>query len=249
MNAKKIIIANWKMNPVSSKEAIKIFNETKKTAGKLSNIKTIICPPFVYLPLLKADGAQNVFYEDRGSFTGEISAEMLKDFGVRYVIIGHSERRNPPIGEGETDEIINKKIKASLKAGLNVIFCVGEKERDSEGRYLGFLKSQIDEGLKNVSKNYFNRLILAYEPIWAIGTGGEADNPEGTARVAIFIRRALLPLLGNENGKKIPVLYGGSVTAKNADDFLKNGGVDGLLVGRASLDPKIFNEILKIANE
>ena len=235
---KKIIIANWKMNPGSLEEAKKIFNKIKIAAGKLKKVETVICPPFVYLPSLRATGAQNIFYEEKGAYTGEISVKMLKDLGVKYVIIGHSERREM----GETDEIINKKIKAGLEAGLKVVFCVGEKKRDGENEYLNFVKNQINKGLKNIPKKFFKNLIIAYEPVWAISSQkrARADNPESALKMAVFIKRTLL--------SPIPILYGGSVNPENAGGFLFKSGMNGLLVGGQSLIPENFIKILKIAN-
>ncbi len=241
---KKIIIANWKMNPQTLEEAKGIFNSIKKTANKLNKVETIICPPFVYLYSLKANGAQDIFYEERGSFTGEISAEMVKDVGVKYVIIGHSEKRRM----GDTDDMINRKIKLALNAGLKIIFCIGEKTRDIESKYLGFIKNQIETGLKGVVKKYFSNIIFAYEPVWAIGAGSQADSPESTLRTVMFIKRRLFGIFGEELTKKTPILYGGSVSVKNAKDFLENAGIQGLLVGRESLNAKNFSEILKMAN-
>ncbi len=265
---KKIIIANWKMNPLSLKEAKRIFNDIKRTASKLSKVETVICPPFVYLSSLGSStstwklnfqvGAQDVFYENPvggGSCTGEISAKMLKNLGVKYIIVGHSERRDPPAGGGETNEIINKKIKAVLGAGMKVIFCIGEKERDEEGEYLRFIKDEINEGLKGVQKKFFNPpaggLIFAYEPIWAISSnkGAHVDNPESALRIAIFIRRTIMEIADGQIARSVPILYGGSICPQNAEAFLKDGGMQGLLVGHESLNPKHFNEILKIANQ
>ena len=247
---KKIIIANWKLNPQTLKEAKRIFNSVKKVAGRLSKVETVICPPFVYLSALRATGAQDVFYENPpaggGAYTGEISAAMLKNLGVKYVIIGHSERRYPPVGGGETDEIINKKIKTTLEAGLKVVFCVGEKKRDGEDEYLNFVRNQIKEGFKNIPKKFFNPpaggLIIAYEPVWAISSQkrAKADNPESAFKMAIFIKRVLL--------QKIPILYGGSVSPEHAGGFLFKAGMNGLLVGGQSLIPENFIKILKIAN-
>jgi len=241
---KKIIIANWKMNPQSLQEAKRIAREIKT--------KAIICPPFVYLAELSAKfkkmsfGVQDLFWEEKGAYTGEISAAMAKNIGARYAIIGHSERREI----GETDEIINKKIKTALKSGLKVIFCIGEKERDSEGEYLNFIKEQIKEGLKGISRKLLTNLLIAYEPVWAIRSrkSSRADNPESVFRTAIFIRRTLLPIAGDRLARRIPILYGGSVDLKNAEQFLQEGGVQGLLVGSQSLIPKNFNEILRIAD-
>lgn len=261
---KKLIVANWKMKPNSLKEAKKIFNEIKKVASKLKKVDTVICPPFVYLPALGDSvskqtwrlslqvGAQDIFYENPptggGAFTGEISVMMIKNLGANYVIIGHSERRNPPAGGGETNEIINKKIKTALKNNLKVIFCVGEQERDIEGNYLYFIKNEIEEGLKGISRKLFKNLIIAYEPTWAIGKKGEdADNSEDVFQMSIYIRRVLLGIVGKELSRTIFILYGGSVEPENAESLLKEGGMQGFLVGHASLVPKNFNKILKIA--
>ncbi len=259
---KKIIIANWKMNPRNLEEAKRIFNEIKKTANKMQKVDVIICPPFVFhlrVALGKDKGspwigAQDVFYENPragGSYTGEISADMLKNLRVKYVIIGHSERRYPLLGEGETNEIINKKIKTALSAGLKVVFCVGEKERDIEGRYLHFIREEIIAGLDGIQKKFLKNLIIAYEPIWAISAnvGAKADNPESSFEISMYIRRALLSIAGEKIARSIPILYGGSISPKNAEDFLRDNIMQGLLVGRASLNSKSFNEILKIANQ
>lgn len=250
---KKIIVANWKMNPQSLKEAKEIFNGIKKISSKLKKTETVICPPFVYLSAFSHQlsairlGAQNVFYEKKGAYTGEISSGMLKGFGVKYVIIGHSERR----ALGETDETVNKKVKTALEEGFKVILCIGEKERDLNGEYLNFLKMQINGGLKGVSKKLLANLLIAYEPIWAISsnTGAKADSPESAMQIAIFIRREFLPIVGNRAARNMPILYGGSVDSINAGNFLKEGGMQGLLVGSQSLIPKNFGEILAIANK
>jgi len=251
---KKIIVANWKMNPQSLKGAKNIFGEIKKTAVKLKKVETVICPPFVYMTLgdsvskLKSSvkmGSQDLFWEEKGSYTGEISVKMLKDLGVKYVIVGHSERREYL---KETNEIINKKIKTALKEGLKVIFCVGEKNREP-GVYLRFIKEEIEEGLKGVQKKFLKNLIVAYEPIWAIGKGKNAATPEDVLQMGIYIKRILLPVAGKDIARNIPILYGGSANINNAEDFLVNGGIQGLLIGRESLIPKHFNEILRIAEK
>lgn len=250
--AKKIIIANWKMNPQSLKEAKRIFGEIKKTAVKLKKTETVICPPFIYSSELKSKnkelkmGAQDIFWDDKkNSYTGEISVWMLKNSGVKYVIVGHSERREHL---KETNEMINKKVKTALKNGLRVVFCVGEKKRDSGSDYLGFVREEIEGGLKGVRRKLMKNLIVAYEPVWAIGKSGKnAANPEDVLKMAIYIRRILMPLAGKEWAKKIPILYGGSTDPGNAEGFLRDGGVQGLLVGHKSLIPKDFNEILKVA--
>lgn len=251
----KLIIANWKMNPQTMRAATRIFKSTEAVASKLKKIKTIICPPFVYLSNLQSSsqnklvlGAQDIFWTDKKtSYTGEISAPMLKELGAKYVIIGHSERRTHL---GETDEIINKKIKYALASGMKAIFCIGERERDKEGDYLNFIKKEILHGLSGVPKKLFKNLIIAYEPIWAIGKSSKnADTPENVFTMVIYIKRILVSIAGRDIADNIPILYGGSVDTKNTAGYLEKGKVDGLLIGHKSLIPKEFNEILKIADK
>jgi len=250
--SKKIIVANWKMNPASLKEAKVLFASAKKAVSRLSNVETVICPPFIYIAELGHSmsklklGAQDVSrFDFDGAHTGEVSAKMLKNLGVKYAIIGHSERRKL----GETNEIINKKLGISLSLGLKAIFCVGEETRDEEGKFAEFVEQQINEGLKGLNQNLMKGLIIAYEPVWAISGGAKskADNPESAFRTAVLIRKILMDIAGNELARKIPVLYGGSVASGNARQFLKDGQMDGLLVGNKSLDKEEFKKILIIA--
>lgn len=252
MKTKKLIIGNWKMYPASVKDAKTKFTAIKKIASKLTNVQTVICPPFVYVSELKklvtghrvVVGAQNAWFETEGAFTGEVSLAMLASVGVSYVIIGHSERR----AMGENDELINKKVLAGVKAGLTVVLCVGERDRDPDGVYLKFITEQIKEALHGVQKKELKKIVIAYEPIWAIGKNAiHPALPDDALEVSILIKRTLSDLYGKDSSI-IPILYGGSVDSKNAWEFLLKSQVDGLLVGRASLDPKIFGEILKSAN-
>ncbi|MBI2041776.1 MAG: triose-phosphate isomerase [Candidatus Nealsonbacteria bacterium] len=214
---KHLIVANWKMNPSTLEEAKDIFNQVKETGA-------VICPPFVYLSALGANGAQDCFYEDKGAFTGETSFLMLKNLGVEYVILGHSERRKY---QKETDAIIGKKIKASLAADLKVILCVDRI-------------SQIKNALKKIEnwKLKIGNLVIAYEPLFAIGTG-KACPPERAEKMRVAIKKVL--------GESVLVLYGGSVNSQNAKDYVAKASFDGLLVGGASLKPKEFIDIVKIA--
>lgn len=218
-----IIIANWKMNPKSLAEAKGLFDRVKRT-------NAIICPPFVYLSELSYDklGAQDCFWEQAGAYTGEVSPKMLKSLGVKYVIIGHSERR----ALGETEKIIEKKLRAALKAGLIPILCIGEKKGENA-------KKVISRQLKN--KN-LKGAIIAYEPVWAIGTGNFCS-AEKAGKTRQFICSILNSKFKIQNSK---ILYGGSVNSKIAGDYIKVG-FDGLLVGRASLDAKEFIKIVKNA--
>lgn len=250
---KKIIVANWKLNPTTVDQAKRIFVRVKRGATRLTRVHSIICPPFVFLGLFAkgvsgnrfALGAQDSFWELSGAYTGEISPSQLFANNVRYTILGHSERRTL----GETDEMISKKVLTALKEGLSVILCVGEAERDSEGRHFQFIEQELRAALGKVPRRYFQNVIVAYEPIWAISSnGGGPATPEAVREMTIFIRKVLTNLTGRDLGLAVPVLYGGSVSKVDAQDFLL-AGVDGLLVGKASLDPEHFVEILKIAEK
>jgi len=252
--SRKIIVGNWKMNPSSAMAAVKIFDEIKIIAAKLRRTQTVICPPLLYLESLRKKirgnkiflGAQNVFWgKGTGPFTGEVSAEQILSSGGTYVIVGHSERR----ALGETDELINKKTSTALKAGLRVILCVGEKSRDKDGAHLDIVASQLLGGLDKIQRRYFLNIVLAYEPVWAIGAEAKgADSPSDAYRMAIFLRKVFAEVAGNDLALSTPIIYGGSVNAENAGEFLKQG-FDGLLIGRESLNPKHFNEILKQASD
>lgn len=250
---KKIIVGNWKMNPLTLKEAEKLFSSVAKGISGIKKTEIVICPPFIYLEKLKKIktskinlGAQDAFYADLGAFTGEVSPDMLYNLGVKYVILGHSERR----ALGETNASVNKKIKASLSAELVPILCVGESLRDENHGYFNLVREQLGECLAGVSKNSISKIIVAYEPIWAISsTANRKDaTPLDAREMAIFIRKILADKFGGE-AQKTRVIYGGSANEKDAEDFLKNGGVDGLLPGRASLTAKKFIEIIKIAEK
>ena len=253
---KKIIIANWKMNPSTTKEAEKLFTAVVKSVGRIERTEVVICAPFVYLEKLSARGrsalggkkislgGQDAFDGDVGPYTGEVSSEMLYNLGARYVILGHSERR----ALGETNEVINRKIKGALFAGLVPIVCVGEKERDESHGYFNLVKTQVVECLNGISKNLISKIIIAYEPVWSISsTIDRRDATSADSReMAVFIRKILSDITSPEIASKTRVIYGGSVTEKDTGDFLENGGVDGVLPGRASLDAKKFIEIVKI---
>lgn len=245
---KKIIIANWKMNPSTSHEARQLFNAVRKSARKLRGAEVVIMPPFVYLPLFKPSakiklGAQDVFFKDGGAFTGEVSSRMLKNLGVSYVLIGHSERREL----GETDELISQKLKAAALGGLNAVLCVGERERTKDS-FPTLVRDELKKDLKGILRKFASKILIVYEPIWAISTtkGARADTPQNFFEMSIFIRRVILDILGKRAALKIPILYGGSVTAKNAAGFLKVKGAAGLLVGKAGLNAREFSKILEV---
>ncbi len=245
--AKKYIIANWKMNPSSSEEALRLIKNTMAVQLP-KNIELIIAPPFIYLYLVKKNfkneiklAAQNVGWFERGAFTGEISGLMLKNIGCDYVIIGHSERRHKI---GETDEMINLKLKAAFKSGLNPILAIGEKERGDD--IIKVLNSQIKSDLYGIDASEIGRLIIAYEPVWAIGTG-LSDTPDHALSSALLVRKIIGNLYTPDFAIDLPVLYGGSVTAENAADFIGQTGINGALVGGASLNIEEFLKIIKFA--
>lgn len=236
---KNLIAANWKMNPVSKKEAEYIFKGIKKGI-KSAKAEVVICPPAIFLSELKGLtlSAQNIYFEDKGAFTGEISAAMLKDLGVEYVIIGHSERRKY---FGETDESVNKKIKKALETGLKVIFCIGETSEDrGAGKKNEVLERQLKVGLFGMEnwKLEIENLAIAYEPVWAIGTGNNCSVEE-TKESVNFIRKFIKP--------ETRILYGGSVKSENSGAYIKEAGANGLLVGGASLNAEEFVKIVKSA--
>ncbi|MCX6721300.1 MAG: triose-phosphate isomerase [Candidatus Staskawiczbacteria bacterium] len=232
---KNLIAGNWKMNPNSKKEAQELFDAVKKGIKDVAS-EVVICPPDLFLSSLKGSalGAQNIFWEEKGAFTGEISAVMLKDLGVEYVIIGHSERRKY---FGETDETVNKKIKKALEVGLKIIFCVGETAEEREqGETQEVLQRQIQQGLKDVVD--IDNINVAYEPVWAIGTGNNCSVEE-TKESIDFIRKFVKP--------ETIIIYGGSVKSENSGAYIKQAGANGLLVGGASLDAEEFLKIVKSA--
>lgn len=247
---KKLIIANWKMAPATLASARELFTKTKRVAQNLNRITTVICPPFVFLGVFSKSartqrcrlGAQDIFWKSDNARTGEISPEQLKSMGVSSVIVGHSERR----ALGEDDEVVNRKVLSCMRNRLRVILCIGESNRDSEGAYLRFIETQIEKSLAKVSRPMLSNLVIAYEPIWAVGSYAKrADTPDELFEMVIFIKKVLSDRFGKKHALGIPVLYGGSVNERNAASFLKHGGADGLLIGRASLDPKQFSNILK----
>lgn len=238
------------MAPTTPAQALRLASEVGRGLKNVRNIDVVLAPPFIYLPLLRHTpyvirhtfqfGAQDCFYEKAGAYTGEISALQLKALGVRLVIVGHSERR----ALGETDEAIRKKILAALYAGLRPVLCVGEAERKPGEVFPRVVREELLGGIRKIKKSLLASLIVAYEPVWAIGSG-RADTPKNVYEITTIIRRELYRMVGKRIASKIPVLYGGSVDDKNAYVFVKEGAVDGLLVGGASLDAKKFVKLVK----
>ena len=243
---KKYIIFNWKCNPETLVKAKQLFKSTTKVSFK--DFEIVICPPFPYIGQLKAIGlkikigAQNCFYEPKiGPFTGEVSPLMLKNIGCDYVILGHSERR----AIGEDNVLINQKIKNVLKNELTPIVCLGEtaQQKQNNETFL-ILEQQVREVLQKITSTQVGKIILAYEPIWAIG-GGQSCPADFALTVALFIRKIISQIANPTIARRVSLLYGGSVDSANAEDYLKTEIFSGLLVGGASLKIK---EFLKIAS-
>ncbi|MEY2664667.1 MAG: hypothetical protein RIT04_475 [Candidatus Parcubacteria bacterium] len=248
---RKLVVGNWKMNPDTTDEAKRIIKDARKVSAQLSKVDVVVCPPFPFMNLVLSAkstsplllGAQNISIEERGSFTGEVSAAMVRDMDAKYVIVGHSERR----AAGETDEIVAKKAQQVIDAGMNAVVCVGEKIHDNQGAYLDPLRDQIKASLALISKKYTKHIVVAYEPIWAIGAK-EAMDPGIVQEMTIFIRKVLADMYGQDESTQVRVLYGGSVNFRNAGEIISKGAVDGLLVGRESVNPIGFSELLKVVD-
>lgn len=246
---KKILAANWKMN-LTHTEAEAYFVTFLSEIGQVNDLEVVIIPPFTAISALVTAsekmpairiGAQNMHWEKSGAFTGEVSAAMLRAHYVKYVIVGHSERR---MMFGETDEIANRKVGAALHAGLRPILCVGEtlQERDG-GRVEEVLRRQLGKGLEGLTQKDLPEIVIAYEPCWAIGTGRSATPAEAEQSHAL-IRAVLSELFGKPTADRVRIQYGGSVKPENAEDLMRQKNVDGALVGGASLDPRSFARII-----
>ena len=250
---KTIIAGNWKMNKTPS-ETKAFAEQFKAILPKTKWCDIVVCAPTVDLSAAVrafkdsriAVGAENVYFEKSGAYTGEISADMLADLGVRYVIVGHSERRAL---FGETDEIVNKKVHAALNAGLNPIICVGESLTQREmGVTMELIALQVKSALAGVSAEQVRRCVVAYEPIWAIGTGKTAT-PEQAAEVCGSIRALIRTLYGARVARSVTIQYGGSMKPGNARELLSHEDIDGGLIGGASLEPQALMDIVHAANQ
>lgn len=242
-----ILVANWKTNPKNQKEAIKLFKDIIKSCSVLKK-KIIICSPNIFIPVLSkikspfvSLGLQNTSFEDTGAYTGQTSIAQALPFKVSFVILGHSEVRQL----GETSELINKKIKYTLKKGVTPIVCVGEQFRDQEHTYFTFIQKQLVESFYGLQKKDFPKIVIAYEPIWAIGKNALRDaTAEEFFEIKIFIHKVLKDVFKLTDTFLPKILYGGSVDDKDGKDFI-HGGADGLLIGRASLDVKKMSLLMK----
>jgi triosephosphate isomerase len=251
---KKLFAANWKMNlgPVAARDLVKAIRaQLDPQLGALGKEREVmIAPPAILIPAVQQElagaeialGGQNMYFEDQGAFTGEISAPMLKAFGVTYVILGHSERRHV-FGEG--DELINKKVKTALRHGLTPILCIGETlaQRDA-GDTTKVLTNQLLNGLEELETAQVARVVIAYEPVWAIGTGKNAT-PDQAQLEHRALRGVLIERSDEDTARQIRILYGGSVTAENVDSLMSKPDIDGALVGGASLKAESFVRIVR----
>ena len=249
MNRKPIIAGNWKLNK-TRKETVDLATTLYKILKDVRDVDIVICP--VYTALVDASkalsgsliklGAQDLFWEDSGAYTGEVSAPLIKDTGAQFVIIGHSERRQY---FGETDESVNKKAKAALKHGLTPIVCIGELLAEREAnKTFEVIQKQCEGSLKNLSSQELEKIIVAYEPVWAIGTGKTAT-PAQAQEVHGFIRQFLSKCAGEAAAQKIRIQYGGSVKPDNTAELMAQPDIDGALVGGASLNVESFAAIVK----
>jgi len=244
-----LIAGNWKMHMTISQAESLVFAIREAIKG-VNNVEVAIAPPFTalrHINYLLAETSirlcgQDVFWEKNGAYTGEVSPEMLKDVGCKYVIIGHSERRQY---FNETDESVNKKVLASLKEGLQPILCVGETlEQRENNKTLSIVRKQVEEGLKNISRGLMKDVTIAYEPVWAIGTGKTATS-EQAEEVHNSIREFLYEMFNLEAVKETRIIYGGSVKPDNIDSLMAQPNIDGALVGVASLKPEAFSRIVR----
>jgi triosephosphate isomerase len=244
---KSIVVANWKMNPASFKEAKKLFEATKKAAEGVKKSSVIVAPPALYLRGLASEyrgkkiafAVQHAHFEQAGAHTGELSLAQAKDAKASYAIIGHAERREM----GETNDDTQKKVAAAVALKLTPILCVGEKERTRGGEHFDTVRRQLRAGLSGVAPQKVSRVVITYEPLWTIGVE-TAMNPRQMHEMAIFIRKMIVDLHG-EVGHSTKVLYGGSIDAGNAGAMLRDGDVRGFLVGRASQNAVEFSALLQ----
>jgi triosephosphate isomerase len=254
MARKPMIAGNWKMNKTAGEGVILVQNTEPKVISLVDDVEIVFCPPFIGLKslstLIELDklefglGAQNCHWAEDGAYTGEISTRMLVDLRVDYVIIGHSERREM---FGETDETVNKKVKAVFEAGMVPIMCIGESiEVREEGGAEEHCRSQVRAGLDGVSAEDAARLVIAYEPIWAIGTG-RTPTPENANDVSRSIRATVGAMFGPDAATTVRILYGGSMKPENAAMFLAEPDIDGGLIGGAALDADAFADVVKAA--
>lgn len=249
--SKKLIVGNWKMH-FSVGQASLFLHKLDQMTPIYRDVEAVLCPNTLALQSLSLQinhrkfrlGAQNCYYEDAGAFTGEVSATQMRGL-VHYIIVGHSERRHI---FNETNKEIALKVQAVLRNGIQPILCVGEtKHERREGETARVIHDQVTSGLRNVSSDEIERIVIAYEPVWAIGTGDYASTDDAT-KAAKLIRKHIRALFGDKAAEAARVLYGGSADGSNAGDFLRAEGIDGLLIGGASLKARVFADIIEVAH-
>jgi triosephosphate isomerase len=244
---KTIVVANWKMNPQTFAQAKKLFEATRKASEGIKTVSVIVAPPAIFLRELSTNykgkklvfAAQNAHFQKDGAYTGEISMAEVKDAKASAVIIGHAERR----AMGETNEETRAKVNAALAQKLQPILCIGEAKRSGSGEHFLFVKEQLKVGLQDVTPANLGKILVAYEPVWAIGAA-QAMQPRQMHEMAIFIRKSIVGSHG-EKGMKIKMLYGGSIDEENAREMVRDGDVQGLLVGRASTEVERFTTLIR----
>src|SRR3989338_3574378 len=256
---KLYLIGNWKMNPATQEEAQKLASDISRGIKKLKdkNVEVVVCPPFTYLSVVKGQmskvaksqaismGAQDMYFEEFGAYTGEISPSMLRNAGVKYVIVGHSERRG---FLGETNEMINKKLHTAIKYKIVPIFAIGESKKDGEGS-IQEIRTQLSDGLKNLKSSEVKKIIFVYEHVWAISGGDKTHksaSPNDVLGMRIFIKKILANLYNRRLAESVPIIYGGSSNASNVEGFIRQAEMDGALVGGASLDAEEFLKMVEV---
>ncbi len=246
----KVIVGNWKMYTTAN-SARELAEQISEGLANIHGLSVVICPPFPYLSMVAkslrnsriALGAQNLFPEMEGAITGEVSPTMLLDIGCNYVILGHSERRQLL---GESDSFINEKVKFALAAGLEVILCIGETIDQRQAKQTkAVLDQQLSQGLSDLSPDHLSNLIVAYEPLWAIGSSGHQATPQQAQDDHVLIRSCFSQLFGDASSKTLRILYGGNVKPVNATALLRQADVDGVLIGAASLEATEFLAIAR----
>ncbi|KAF1083103.1 MAG: Triosephosphate isomerase [Candidatus Rifleibacterium amylolyticum] len=249
MSRRPLIAANWKMHK-TSQEARTFMAELLPKIADLKEVDVLVCPPYTLISTVDQSregskvllGAQNMHHESKGAFTGEVAPQMLKDLNCEFVIIGHSERRWI---FGETDETINKKVHAAFANGLIPVLCVGEKLDEREKNLTDqIILNQMEKNLAGISEDYVSRMVIAYEPVWAIGTGKNATTKDAKDAIAL-IREFVHSKFGQEVADKIRILYGGSVKPENIKTYMEQDGIDGALVGGASLEADSFAKLTR----
>ncbi len=247
---RRLIVANWKMYIDAPLKGKRLWSTVSRTAGKLKRSAVVMCPPMGILSSVAPSrghekallGSQDIFWSPEPARTGETSPYLLRSLGVRFALVGHSERR----ALGETDDIVSAKARAALSVQITPIICVGEHARDHHGNYFSHLEKQIVASCASVPKKSASKIVIAYEPIWAIGkSANDAMTPEALHETTLFIKKTLVRLYGRKIGVAIPILYGGSVEPANIEGLVARGTVDGFLVGHASVDATSFRDIFR----